>query len=62
MVEDVVLMTGNHLQQRLNEIYSLSDDEEDTIDSKSSSVMSHHPENGAALYGNVRQVKMQLGL
>jgi hypothetical protein len=70
VVEEAVLLTGNHLQQRLNEIYSMSDDEDDMIESTDgenkinlfSSTVIHHPDNGSALYGNVRQVKMQLGL
>lgn len=76
VVDDVALLTGNHLQQRLNEIYSMSDDEDDMIESiggeeeeagrNSFHTFSSHilraSETGEALYGGVRQIKMQLGL
>ena len=72
VVEDAFLLTGAPLTQRLNDIYSMSDDEDDMIESISdvnssgidisSSKILYHPENGQQLYGNVKQVKMQLGL
>lgn len=77
VVEDAVLLTGSHLTQRLNEIYSMSDDEDDLIESIDvvaatkgktdvnnafSSTVLHSPQNGGPLYGNVRQTNMQLSL
>ncbi len=83
LVDETVLLSGAALQQRLNEIYNMSDDEDESIvdvAADESGLMAggryrqttdylnlnmnvaRDPASGVALYGNVRQVKMQLGL
>ena len=83
LVDEMVLLSGSALQQRLNEIYNMSDDEDESIvdvggDTSGmmaggqyartthclnlSGSVARDPASGVALYGNVRQVKMQLGV
>ena len=83
LVDETVLLSGTALQQRLNEIYSMSDDEDESVVDVGSdetdmivgecnaqtadslnlnASVPRDPESGVALYGNVRQVKIQLGL
>ena len=83
MFDEPVLLSGDALQFRLNEIYNMSDDEDETIVDVAEkdtavttkgyyvettktfnigSTVPRQPISGAARYGNMRQVKFQLGL
>ena len=83
LVDDNVLLSGAALQQRLNEIYNMSDDEDETVinvglddvgtiqggahvpttDSLDlNPQVPRDPASGVAVYGDVRRVKIQLGL
>ena len=80
--DDPVLLSGDALQFRLNEIYNMSDDEDEAVvDVAGGTIIStngcyaettsrfnlestgsRQAISGAPIYGNVRQVKIQLGV